>query len=104
MKSYSVATCKLVTPNSVSDGALGLKNESTKCTTTFVEVENYDTTKQLEGSSQRTRKGIRFLAYNGICSLITPDTLAEIRGSSYGNLEVSELPNSKLKVQVVGYL
>jgi hypothetical protein len=103
MKSYQVATAEFITLENTKqpDGSMVATNKS--CQLVFVEVVNNNTTKQLDGSSERSLKAVTVRTYNGICKVIRPNTNMVINGVVYGNLEVVNLPDSKLKVEIRGW-
>jgi hypothetical protein len=104
MLNYNVVGCEVINTTKVPDGALGTKIDGIVCKPIFVEIKANSTNKQSEGTSERTRKSIDFVAYKGILSLLQHDSMVKIDGFTYGNLEVQPIVGSKMKVKVTGYV
>jgi hypothetical protein len=99
-KSYNVVLADFVEVVNEKQADLSMLPVSKICKKVFVQLIKQTTGKQLEGSSQRTERGVIVTAYNGIKEVIKPNMNMIIGGVVYGNLEVSDIVGSKIHIQI----
>ena len=99
-KPYNVVLADFVEVINETQADLSLLPINKICKSVFVQLVKQQSSKSLEGSSQRTLKGIKVIAYNGIKEVIKPNMNMVIQGVAYGNLEVSDIVGSKIHIEI----
>lgn len=99
---YNIVKAEIINADLADNGSGGYAIVGKRCTPVDIEITTNYTNKSLQGSNEVQNKSIQFLAYRNIKCLLKFDTIIKIDGVAYGNLEVTDIVGTKLKVRVRG--